>query len=121
MVLTRNPYVDHLIRHGRDDKLIVWRLGDEAESSLSTSLPVDDLTSHRKQPWLLHIIHVNTLNFCSFAHCTFRGSVEEALPDDAVKPQSCDQLLIAVPNTITSDDVRNLTLSAVLRLKLISG
>ena len=39
----------------------------EDESDFSTILPVDDTTTERKQPWLLHSLAVNALNFCSFA------------------------------------------------------
>ncbi len=117
----QNPYADHFIRHGKDNKLVVWKLTEEDELLMITSLPVDDLTLQRKQPWLLHVLHVNTLNFCSFAHCNFHGKVEEALSDDVVKPQNLDELLIAVPNTMTSEAVRNLGPSAVLRLISLTG
>lgn len=53
-------------RHGRDNKLCVWQLKPEDESTMSTILPIDDATSERKQPWWLHSIPVNSLNFCSF-------------------------------------------------------
>ncbi len=41
----------------------------EDESTFSTVLPVDDAENERKQPWILHSLTVNALNFCSFAMC----------------------------------------------------
>lgn len=57
-------------RHGRDNKLCIWQLRAEDELDLSKTLPIDDSTSERKQPWLLHSLTVNALNFCSFAMCS---------------------------------------------------
>jgi len=37
---------------------------------MSTLLPVEGESTHRKDPWLLHSLSVNTLNFCSFSLCT---------------------------------------------------
>lgn len=37
---------------------------------LSSILPVEDATTRRPDPWLLHSLSVNTLNFCSFAKCS---------------------------------------------------
>ncbi|KAK4953756.1 Astra associated protein 1 Asa1 [Elasticomyces elasticus] len=74
-VLTLNTWdVDKIITHvtslhGRDNKLCVWQLRQEDEGSLSTTLPIDDAESERKKPWLLHSLHINALNFCSFAMC----------------------------------------------------
>ena len=53
--------------HGRDSKINVWAFSEEDERSMSTTLPIEDSTSHRKQPWLLHSLTIPTLNFCSFA------------------------------------------------------
>jgi len=36
---------------------------------MSTVLPVEGESTHRKDPWLLHSLSVNTLNFCSFSLC----------------------------------------------------
>jgi WD40 repeat protein len=55
--------------HGRDNKINVWAFSEEDEQSMSTTLPIEDSTSHRKQPWLLHSLTIPTLNFCSFACC----------------------------------------------------
>lgn len=56
-------------RHGRDNKLQIWQLREEDEAGLSTTLPIEDSATERKQPWLLHSLDVNALNFCSFAIC----------------------------------------------------
>jgi hypothetical protein len=83
-------------RHGKDNKLIVWGFSEDDESSMSKVLPVDTPTEPRKQPWLLHILHVNTMNFCSFA-----SSPASESPESGVS----EELLIAVPNTLSSETV----------------
>jgi hypothetical protein len=93
-------YFSHLITltlpssHGKDNKLIVWELSEEDEASMSVVLPVDTPPQARKEPWVLHILHVNTMNFCSFAQTDVEASSE-----------SEDELLIAVPNTMSSETV----------------
>ncbi|CAG7560435.1 unnamed protein product [Fusarium equiseti] len=86
---------DKIITHGRDMKLIVWKLGEADEDHLSTALPVEDVPTPRAQPWVLHLLEVNTLNFCAFAICSsVSGSVDTA-----------SEVLIAVPNTLNSDAI----------------
>lgn len=85
-------------RHGKDYKLIVWKFSEEDEPTMSVVLPVDTPPEPRKQPWLLHILMVNTMNFCPFAQCTPVATAEN--------PTADDQLLIAVPNTKSSETVR---------------
>lgn len=93
-------------RHGRDDKLIIWRLGPEDEGDLEKTLPIDaNATASSKQPWILHILTVNTLNFCSFAVCNdgmpqVNSNGLTLLDKGARKP-----ILVAVPNTIDSGGV----------------
>lgn len=57
--------------HGRDHKLRVWRFSVQDEPFLEKKLPVDVATNlesgNRIQPWLIHSVSVNALNFCSFA------------------------------------------------------
>lgn len=65
---------------------------------MSVVLPFDTPPEPRKQPWLLHILMVNTMNFCSFAQCSPPPTIEG--------PPSDDELLIAVPNTNSSETVR---------------
>lgn len=75
----------------------MWELSPPEESSFSTVLPVDDSVTHRKDPWLLHSLPVNALNFCSFAACAPSGSS----PDVSHEKARCryDNLLVLVPST----------------------
>jgi len=65
---------------------------------MSTVLPVDTPPEPRKQPWLLHILEVNTMNFCSFAQTEVR-------PPSSFENEPSEELLIAVPNTMSSETV----------------
>jgi hypothetical protein len=65
---------------------------------MSTVLPVDTPPEPRKQPWLLNILEVNTMNFCSFAQSEVPSSGND----------SSQELLIAVPNTMGSETVCSL-------------
>lgn len=92
--------------HGRDNKLLVWQLRPTDEPTMDKTLPIDAALTSRNQPWLLHALPVNTLNFCAFAMCRdgmpqVLASVK-ALPD---KDAPCP-ILIAVPNTVDSGGVR---------------
>lgn len=101
---------DKIITHGRDNKLIVWKLTLEDESALSTALPLDPATEPRPKPWMLHLLEVNTMNFCSFASCATASS---AIPAASATPASSSEepsvpgseLLLAVPNTLASEAV----------------
>ncbi|KAK4121632.1 WD40 repeat-like protein [Parathielavia appendiculata] len=88
---------DHyrIITHGRDNKLIVWKLAPEDEARLSTKLPLDPSSETRPQPWMLYMLEVNTMNFCSFSHCP-------ACPESS--PAS-SEILVAVPNTLASEAI----------------
>ncbi|KAK7955798.1 WD40-repeat-containing domain protein [Apiospora aurea] len=84
---------DKIITHGRDNQLVIWKLAEEDEASLSTTLPLDPSSAPRPQPWILYILPVNSMNFCSFGFC----------PADA--DGTAEELLIAVPNTLASESV----------------
>lgn len=86
-------------RHGRDHKLIVWQLGEEDEERMSIVLPVEDVPGPRPQPWVLHQLDVNTMNFCPFGSCE-PGGLQIAGADEATS------LVIAVPNSLQSESVR---------------
>ena len=93
--------------HGRDNKLLVWQLGVADEPAMDKTLPIDTAPSSRKQPWLLHALPVNTLNFCAFAMC--RDGMPQA-PCSVKAVQSRDNpcpILVAVPNTTDSGGVRS--------------
>ena len=73
---------------------------------MDKTLPIDTAPIPRKQPWLLHALTVNTLNFCAFAMC--RDGMPQA--PCSVKTLQCKDapcpILIAVPNTVDSGGVR---------------
>ncbi|KAH6635675.1 WD40-repeat-containing domain protein [Chaetomium sp. MPI-SDFR-AT-0129] len=87
---------DRLITHGRDNKLIVWKFTAQEESQLSTKLPLDPSTETRPQPWMLHMLEVNTMNFCTFSYCPATAGSGAAAPTE---------ILIAVPNTLASEAI----------------
>ena len=84
-----------LRRHGRDNRLVVWKLREADEATMSTALPLDPSPAPRPQPWMMHMLEVNTMNFCSFSSCAVHhGGVPDA-----------SELLVAVPNTLASEAV----------------
>ncbi|KAI1437911.1 WD40 repeat-like protein [Xylaria sp. CBS 124048] len=87
---------DKLITQGKDTRLVVWKITESDEAALSTALPLDESAPERPQPWILHILEINTMNFCSFAHCPQTSDAELA---------DCDELLVAVPNTLAAEAV----------------
>ncbi|KAI2641241.1 WD40 repeat-like protein [Xylaria nigripes] len=87
---------DKLITEGRDNRLIVWKLAAADEAMLSTALPLDDSAPERPQPWILHILEINTMNFCSFTLCP---------QDSGTDLTACNELLVAVPNTLATEAV----------------
>lgn len=93
--------------HGRDHKLIVWRVKEEDEERLSVSLPLEDTPTPRPQPWVLHLLEVNTMNFCSFAACL--GDSKQGRSIEA--SSSAAEVILAVPNTLASEAVSSRTIS----------
>ncbi|KAL1836569.1 hypothetical protein VTJ49DRAFT_4909 [Mycothermus thermophilus] len=87
---------DRLITHGRDNKLIVWKFTADEEMRLSTCVPLDVSPEPRPQPWMFHMLTVNTMNFCAFSHCP--ASPLENSHDPA-------EVLVAVPNTLASEAI----------------
>lgn len=96
---------ERIITHGRDNKLIIWKLGAADENAMSTSLPLDTAVSSRPQPWMVYMLEVNTMNFCAFASCAPIASNEA----------SAEELLIAVPNTLASEAIDIFHLPSQLR------
>lgn len=81
--------------HGRDGTLKVWQLRESEEDSFSNALPVEGETGHRKEPWLLHSLNVNTLNFCAFSMWDAPiVPTSTQTTQDTTRP-----LLVAVPGT----------------------
>lgn len=76
---------------------MVWKLSEADEAAMSTVLPLDAPQNpgadDHPRPWIVHLLEVNTMNFCSFSACP-----EHADPDS-------DGLLVAVPNTLASEAV----------------
>lgn len=108
-----------LLRHGRDNRLLVWKFSPADETALSTVLPLETTTEPRQKPWLLYALEVNTMNFCEFAMCAVppaedpmapqldedEGGKSSAKSESSASPNS--ELLIAVPNTLASEAVRH--------------
>ncbi|KAI1491266.1 WD40-repeat-containing domain protein [Biscogniauxia mediterranea] len=94
---------DRIITEGRDNRLIVWKLAEADEAALSTALPLDGDAAavERPQPWVLHILEINTMNFCSFAPCAARPEHDNGDNGDTVS----EELLVAVPNTLATEAV----------------
>ncbi|RDI78259.1 hypothetical protein Vi05172_g11755 [Venturia inaequalis] len=82
---------DKILTHGRDGTLKVWQVRGDEEDMFSNALPVEGGTGHWKEPWLLHSLDVNTLNFCAFSMCD--------APAVQTSPRPTQEVLIAVPGT----------------------
>lgn len=75
------------------------------ENNFDKILPIDASALPPKQPWILHMLTVNTLNFCSFAMC-YDGMPQIHAPGMALKGKNDHKpVLIAVPNTVDSGGV----------------
>jgi ASTRA-associated protein 1 len=83
-------------RHGRDNTIKVWQIKDSDIENLSSVLPAEESTDTRRQPWLLHSLLVNALNFCAFAmtSTTTKDKTETQHYDD-----DSEAILLAVPGT----------------------
>jgi hypothetical protein len=73
------------------------------ETALSKVLPAETTSADHPKPWLLHILPVNTLNFCAFSMCYEYVQKQAQADSDADKdPQSAlrqsqTSILVAVP------------------------
>ncbi|CRG84371.1 ASTRA-associated protein 1 [Talaromyces islandicus] len=107
-----------IFTHGRDHKLRLWRIkaSDDEQSLLNRVLPVERTqgnasstqTSSSVEPWLVHSLPVNALNFCAFALCLVPDPPIQASNTDS-DPLSTGQGLtarqpvyFAVPNALNS-------------------
>lgn len=97
---------DRIISHARDNKLIVWQLGVADEDAVDKTLPVDATAdASSKNPWILHILTVNTLNFCSFAMC-YDGTPQTTSDDMTIRDNyEHKPIRVAVPNTVDSGGI----------------
>lgn len=83
-------------RHGRDGRLHIWQLREQDEAGLSTTLPIDDPVAERREPWLLHTLVVNAINFCAFASLV-SPKAEATIRNASNACDESDALLIATP------------------------
>ena len=91
--------------HGRDNKLLVWQLKPEDESSMGKTLPFEGEVATQGSLWLLYTLHVNALNFCPFAMC-FDGMPPIEPPFQTIEDgSSVNPILVAVPNAMDSGGV----------------
>lgn len=99
MVNCRHAHVGH--SHGRDHRLVVWQVRLEDEPNLASVSPLEHTGDAPPQPWMLHVLDVNTMNFCAFAACPNTPGASTTLADDASA-----NILVAVPNTLLAESVR---------------
>lgn len=122
-------YTNICRRHGRDHALRVWRLSLKDEDFVGKTLPVDTQSSakERNEPWLIHSLAVNALNFCPFASC-FLPTRKQEDPEPAVssssgstsKPSRDSQILLAVPNALNTGGIDIFHLPSEKRVSVIS-
>ncbi|KAK8143491.1 hypothetical protein G3M48_007165 [Beauveria asiatica] len=91
---------DKIITHGRDHRLVVWQLRAEDEEILSSATPLEQTGDVPPQPWMLHVLDVNTMNFCAFAGCPNTPGANATLADD-----SSASILVALPNTLLAESI----------------
>lgn len=91
-------------RHGKDNKLVVWKLneGNGDVGGMSTVLPVEGVEVERRAPWVVGLLEVNTLNFCAFALC---DALVDCSDGGAGAGKEEKGVLIAVPNALSSEAV----------------
>ena len=92
-------------RHGRDNKLLVWQLGEDDEHAMESSLPVEANSQTAKQPWLLYSMPVNALNFCPFTMCYDGMPQSPPSNNTGIQQVVVHPILFAVPNAIDSGGV----------------
>ena len=76
-------------------------------------LPVDAESEavEREKPWVLYVLDVYTLNFCSFGHCIAQdltGAAMEGVSSSTELEKSEggeEAMLVAVPNTLKGEAV----------------
>lgn len=106
---------DRVITHGRDNRLVVWKLSAQDEAAMSSILPLDPAPEPRIKPWMLYLLEVNTMNFCSFASSP---ASSPAIASGSPEPRD-SELLIAVPNTLASEAVDIYSLPGQTRLHTV--
>ncbi|KAJ5120537.1 uncharacterized protein N7515_009925 [Penicillium bovifimosum] len=110
--------VTEICTHGRDHKLCVWKLRPEDEPFLDKTLPVDasePAQSSKTQPWLLHSLSVNALNFCAFSMVFVHA---DGLPLTS-RSAKAENTLFAVPNALDSGGIDIFHLPSERRISTI--
>jgi len=120
-----------LITHGRDHKLRVWQVPEEDLNDLSTVLPADagkddDGKVEERQPWLIHSMDVNALNFCAFAVCEAPGQqagpLSQGIPlADGNKEATFQPILLAAPNGLDQGGIDIFHLPSEQRISKLQG
>ncbi|KAE8359607.1 ASTRA-associated protein 1 [Aspergillus caelatus] len=98
-----NETVTEVYTHGRDHKLCVWRFRIQDEDLLQKTLPVDMREQHQSQatqPWLVHSLPVNALNFCAFS-ILFLDNGEESSDTREEEPKTTSDTQSQSPETNT--------------------
>lgn len=73
----------HLLTHGRDNKVRVWRL--ESDDVFDSSVPTQGDTGTKwKKPWLEYVQDVNALNFCGAVLCGRVMAVPSTMDSDKI-------------------------------------
>ncbi|KAF3384687.1 ASTRA-associated protein 1 [Penicillium rolfsii] len=112
--------------HGRDHKLCVWKIRAEDEAFLDKTLPIEITQSTASetgtQPWLLHSLSVNALNFCAFSMIFI--DVPAAMPSETAQQEQSatrQNVLFAVPNALDSGGIDIFHLPSERRLTTIKS
>ncbi|KAL3492798.1 WD40-repeat-containing domain protein [Aspergillus germanicus] len=120
--------VTEVFTHGRDHKLRVWRFRVQDEEILQKTLPVDAEGKDQvntAQPWLIHSLPVNALNFCAFSMLSLNdvattppkpktdGDEKGSNDENEIPPTSA---LLAVPNALDSGAIDLFHLPAERRI-----
>jgi len=108
--------------------LRVWRVGKQDLKDLDVKLPVDGAeVLSQKEPWLLHSMDVNALNFCAFAVCKSEVPQQNEIGQDrkqsgaAPEDEQFQPLLIAAPNALDSGGIDIFHLPSERRVAKISS
>lgn len=110
-----------IISHGRDSRLVVWRLDRDTEQLMHQYIPADQPEDNTARPAILQEMTVNTMNFCAFAWC--EAPFDMAFADLSLGSDSNVKtrkpILLAVPNTIDSDAIDIFYMPAATRKSTI--
>ena len=87
------------IRHGRDHSLRVWQVREVDYEGFDKTLPAERKSDCQGvEPWLLHSLAVNALNFCAFAIHDLPTSDKELFQNLTEAPKA--DLASSVPNPV---------------------